>query len=51
MRNIRDYLGVIGVSVSTYFRINALYPPVCLLCGGQGDRGLDLCDACFRELP
>ncbi|HEV2110881.1 MAG TPA: ComF family protein [Gammaproteobacteria bacterium] len=31
--------------------INTLYPPVCLLCGDSGRRGLDLCAACFGELP
>ncbi|HEV2213478.1 MAG TPA: ComF family protein, partial [Gammaproteobacteria bacterium] len=28
-----------------------LYPPVCLLCGAAGTRGMDLCSACFAELP
>ena len=31
--------------------IKALYPPSCLLCGESGARGLDLCAACFAELP
>jgi len=29
----------------------ALYPPVCLLCGDPGARDLNLCVACFGELP
>ncbi|MGE5624882.1 MAG: double zinc ribbon domain-containing protein [Bacillota bacterium] len=28
-----------------------LYPPHCMLCGGKGARGFDLCADCFRELP
>lgn len=28
-----------------------LYPPVCLLCRGPGQPGLDLCAACQGELP
>src|SRR5690242_9545573 len=28
-----------------------LYPAHCLLCGDQGVRGLELCGACFTELP
>lgn len=28
-----------------------LYPAHCLLCGNKGARGLDLCAACFTELP
>lgn len=28
-----------------------LYPAHCALCGGLGSRGLDLCQACFDELP
>jgi ComF family protein len=28
-----------------------LYPPTCSLCGDTGARGLDLCGACFAELP
>ena len=31
--------------------IKAFYPPSCLLCGEAGARGLDLCSACFGELP
>jgi ComF family protein len=31
--------------------MKALYPPICLLCGDTGTRGLDLCAACFAELP
>ena len=28
-----------------------LYPSYCVLCGHKGARGLDLCAACFDELP
>ena len=28
-----------------------LYPSHCLLCGDTGSRGLDICAACFGELP
>jgi len=28
-----------------------LYPPHCVLCGDSGSRSLDLCAACFGELP
>ncbi len=28
-----------------------IYPPTCLLCGGQGQHGHDLCEGCLRELP
>jgi ComF family protein len=28
-----------------------LYPAHCCLCGARGGRGLDLCQACFGELP
>ena len=28
-----------------------LYPPACVLCGEPGTRNLDLCTACFGELP
>lgn len=28
-----------------------LYPPACVLCGEPGTRDLDLCTACFSELP
>ncbi|MDX1606142.1 MAG: ComF family protein [Candidatus Competibacterales bacterium] len=28
-----------------------LFPPHCLLCGGPGSGGLDLCAGCERELP
>lgn len=31
--------------------MQALYPPSCLLCGDSGARGLDLCAACFADLP
>jgi len=31
--------------------MQTLYPPTCLLCGDAGARGLDLCAACFDELP
>lgn len=31
--------------------MKTLYPPSCLLCGDDGARGLDLCAACFDELP
>ncbi|HSC46950.1 MAG TPA: ComF family protein [Gammaproteobacteria bacterium] len=31
--------------------IKALYPPSCLLCGDPGARGLDICGACFEDLP
>ena len=27
------------------------YPPICVLCGGQGSAGRDLCADCFGELP
>jgi len=27
------------------------YPPSCLLCGYPGARGVDLCAACFGEMP
>lgn len=27
-----------------------LYPPLCVLCGAKGSRGLDLCAECFAEL-
>ncbi|CAI8725319.1 MULTISPECIES: ComF family protein [Methylococcus] len=30
---------------------NWIYPPTCLLCGNDGQRGLDLCGACERQLP
>lgn len=28
-----------------------LYPPTCVLCGGKGAAGKDLCADCFAELP
>lgn len=28
-----------------------LLPPVCVLCGAPGDRSLDLCSDCLRDLP
>ncbi len=28
-----------------------IYPPTCLLCGGQGQQGRDICEGCLRELP
>ena len=28
-----------------------IYPPTCLLCGGPGEHGLDLCPGCLGELP
>ncbi len=28
-----------------------VYPPTCLLCGGRGQQGLDICEGCLRELP
>lgn len=28
-----------------------IYPPTCLLCGGPGEQGRDLCAGCLRELP
>ena len=28
-----------------------LWPPRCIVCGGQGEDGRDLCAACWRELP
>src|SRR4051812_43374087 len=28
-----------------------LYPPHCVLCGGKGARGQDICADCFGELP
>lgn len=31
--------------------LRLLYPAHCLLCGGKGARGLDLCTGCFDELP
>ncbi len=31
--------------------LRGLYPPVCLLCGAEGHRGLDLCPGCHRDLP
>ncbi|HEX7964321.1 MAG TPA: ComF family protein [Gammaproteobacteria bacterium] len=31
--------------------LGLLYPAHCALCGGRGGRGLDLCQACFDELP
>lgn len=31
--------------------IRVLYPPVCVLCGAAGARGMDLCAACFADLP
>lgn len=30
---------------------DALWPPVCVLCGDRGQRGLDLCAECDAELP
>jgi ComF family protein len=30
---------------------NALYPSHCVLCGGKGESGLDLCRGCLAELP
>ncbi|MDX1496537.1 MAG: ComF family protein [Salinisphaeraceae bacterium] len=33
-------------------RVSAIiYPPHCLLCGDSGHRDLDLCPACYRDLP
>src|SRR5277367_2687659 len=31
--------------------INTIYPAPCALCGAPGRRGVDLCQACFAELP
>lgn len=31
--------------------LNICYPPTCVLCGGSGDEGLDLCQACYNDLP
>lgn len=31
--------------------LRTVYPPLCLLCGGAGDHGLDVCRACAFELP
>lgn len=31
--------------------LGLLYPEHCTLCGARGSRGLDLCRACFGELP
>jgi ComF family protein len=31
--------------------LKILYPPTCILCGAAGDRGLDICDGCRRDLP
>ncbi|WP_156782576.1 ComF family protein [Acidihalobacter yilgarnensis] len=31
--------------------LEAVYPPVCALCGDAGMRGLDLCVGCLAELP
>lgn len=31
--------------------LRLLYPAHCILCGGKGTRGLDLCADCFGELP
>ncbi len=28
-----------------------LYPPVCALCGAEGESGLDLCPGCLADLP
>jgi len=28
-----------------------IYPSTCLLCGGQGQQGRDICEGCLRELP
>lgn len=35
----------------TKFVRNLLYPPRCVLCGGPGDAGIDLCRGCRDELP
>lgn len=35
----------------TRFVRSLLFPPCCVLCGGPGHRGLDLCRACRAELP
>jgi len=31
--------------------LDALYPPVCLLCDAPGEKGRDLCAGCFADLP
>lgn len=31
--------------------LRGFYPPTCVLCGGAGQGGLDLCAACLAELP
>lgn len=31
--------------------VQLLYPPRCLLCGGVGREGMDLCDFCQQSLP
>ncbi len=31
--------------------LQRLYPPTCVLCGGPGDAGLDLCPGCRADLP
>ncbi len=30
---------------------DAVYPPICLLCGAAGETGRDLCHACLLDLP
>jgi len=31
--------------------LRGLYPPTCVLCGAQGQSGLDLCAPCLADLP
>jgi len=42
MKTVNGWLNIIQ---------NWIYPPTCLLCGDDGERGLDLCGACERQLP
>ncbi|MDF9392811.1 MULTISPECIES: ComF family protein [Methylococcus] len=42
MKTVNGWLNIIQ---------NWIYPPTCLLCGASGERGLDLCGACERDLP
>jgi ComF family protein len=42
MKTVNGWLNIIQ---------NWIYPPTCLLCGDAGERWLDLCGACERQLP
>jgi ComF family protein len=31
--------------------LSVCYPPTCVLCGSLGHEGLDLCQACYKDMP